>query len=193
MNTKDTPFALSFGNYGDPRRYMNGQPPAKKIEQAAAKIKNSPLANIFGLALAGGGEQKTMPPSVPALGQGIGAPSAPSVGIKPNAPSGVGIPAGSFQIPNLVLPQISDFNAAPQATDADNDGQIDDFWGVKTLNSPQPAIGPQSSAVDVKNETDFNPLAPDTSNQFAVSGNDYRQVPSYGKLQKIASAIFGQG
>lgn len=124
----ETPFGLSFGSYGDPRRYMNKQPPAKKIEQAVAKIKNSPLANIFGLALAGGGEQKTMPPSIPALGQGIGVPSAPSVGIKPNAPSVVGIPPASLQGPDLSLPQVA--SPIAQDVDLDNDGQIDNFWGL---------------------------------------------------------------
>jgi hypothetical protein len=51
---------------------------------------------------------------------------------------------------------------------------------------------PQSS-VDVTNDTDFNPLAPDASNQFAVSGNDYQQIPGYGKLQRIAGQFMGMG
>jgi hypothetical protein len=49
------------------------------------------------------------------------------------------------------------------------------------------------SAVDVKNDTDFNPLAPDTSNQFAVSPDDYRNIPGFGKLQKIAGQFMGMG
>jgi hypothetical protein len=48
--------------------------------------------------------------------------------------------------------------------------------GMQLLNG---TFRPQS-AVDVKNDTDFNPLAPDTSNQFAVSGDDYKNVPGYG-------------
>jgi hypothetical protein len=54
--------------------------------------------------------------------------------------------------------------------------------------APQPA-----APVSLQNPTDFNPLAPDTSNQFAVSGNDYQQVPGYGKLQKIAGMLMGMG
>jgi hypothetical protein len=186
MNTKDTPFALSFGNYGDPRRYMGGPSPAKKIEAAAAKIKNSPLANLAGIFLAdGGGSASLKPIPAPALGQGVSVPSAPSVGINPNAMSGTGIAPGSFQIPNLVLPQISDFNAAPQVGDTDGDGQIDNFWGIQTTTP--------TSSVDVNNRTDFNPLAPDTSNQFAVSGNDYQKTPGFGKLQKAVGQLMGMG
>jgi len=47
---------------------------------------------------------------------------------------------------------------------------------------------PQSS-VDVKNDTDFNPLAPDTSNQFAVSGDDYKNVPGYGSAMDKAGKL----
>jgi hypothetical protein len=161
---------------------MGGPSPAKKVEAAVAKIKNSPLAGLLGIGLAdGGGSASPKPVPAPALGQGISVPSAPSVGINPNAMGGTGIAPGSFQIPNLVLPQIGDFNAAPQMGDADGDGQIDNFWGVKTT-------APMSS-VDVKNETDFNPLAPDTSNQFAVSGNDYQQIPGFGSAQEKAGKL----
>jgi len=126
---EETPFALSFGNYGDPRRYMNkGVSPAKKIEQAVSKIKDSPLANLAGILLAGGG-QESAPASAPALGQGISAPVAPPIGVNPNAPSGLGIKPGSFQMPNLTLPQIG--TAAPtQSVDIDGDGLVDNFWGI---------------------------------------------------------------
>jgi len=72
---------------------------------------------------------------------------------------------------------------------------------INTFAPPPPDAGMQildgtfrpQSAVDVSNPTDFNPLAPDASNQFAVSGNDYQQVPGYGKLQKIAGQFMGMG
>ncbi len=126
---EETPFASSFGNYGDPRRYMNkGVSPAKKIEQAVSKIRNSPLANLAGIFLAGGGEE-SVPAAVPALGQGISAPVVPPVGLNPSARSGVGIAPGSFQMPNLNLPQIE--TAAPaQGVDIDGDGLVDNFWGI---------------------------------------------------------------
>jgi hypothetical protein len=125
----EIPFGLSFGNYGDPRKYMGqGESPAKKIQQKIAKIQKSPVANLLGIGLAGmGGESAPSP--VPAMGQGISAPVVPPVGINPNA-SGVGIAPGSFQIPNLTLPQIGLPTMQDQGADLDGDGVIDNFWGL---------------------------------------------------------------
>jgi hypothetical protein len=169
---EETPFGLSFGNYGDPRRYMGGASPAKKVEKFVAKIKNSPLANLAGIMLADGGDSSSSPVPAPALGQGVSVPAAPSIGVN---------------IPGAVAPG---FTPMPQAApsvmptqDLDGDGQVDDFWGVKSSSS-------QSS---LQNPTDFNPLAPDTSNQVAVSPDDYRNIPGFGKLQKIAGQIMGMG
>lgn len=128
MNTKDTPFALSFGNYGDPRRYMGGASPGKKVEQAVAKIRNSPIAGLIGLGLADSGAAPIPAPAAPALGQGVAVPVAPPLSVNPNAPGGIGIPPGSFQIPNLTLPQIA--SPISQGQDLDGDGQIDNFWGL---------------------------------------------------------------
>lgn len=197
MNTKDTPFALSFGNYGDPRRYMGqGQAPGKKIEQFVAKHRNNPVLGALGIGLSGLlGKPESQATPAPALGQGVSAPVVPPTGLNPNLAnrSGVGIAPGSFQIPNLTLPQIGSANTPVQGADLDGDGQVDSFWGIQSTSAPKPAFGPQSSAVDVRNETDFNPLSPDTSNQFAMSGNDYQKVPGYGKLQKIAGQLMGMG
>jgi len=170
----ETPFGLSFGSYGDPRKYMNkGGSPGKKVEQFVAKIKNSPLANFAGIMLAGeGGEPALSPVPAPALGQGVSVPSAPSIGV--NIPGAVA--PGSAPAPQ----------AAPSVMptqDLDGDGQVDEFWGVKSSS-------PQSS---LQNPTDFNPLAPDTSNQVAVSPDDYRNIPGFGKLQKIAGQLMGMG
>lgn len=128
MNTKDTPFALSFGNYGDPRRYMGGASPGKKVEQAVAKIRNSPIAGLIGLGLADSGAAPIPAPAAAALGQGVAVPVAPPLSVNPNAPGGIGIPPGSFQIPNLTLPQIA--SPISQGQDLDGDGQIDNFWGL---------------------------------------------------------------
>jgi hypothetical protein len=168
----ETPFGLSFGNYGDPRKYIGqGQSPGKKIQQKIAKIQDSPLASLLGIGLASGGGQPA-PASAPALGQGISAPSAPSIGVN---------------IPGAVAPSSAPMpQAAPSVMptqDLDGDGQVDEFWGVKSSS-------PQSS---LQNPTDFNPLAPDTSNQVAVSPDDYRNIPGFGKLQKIAGQIMGMG
>jgi hypothetical protein len=171
---EETPFGLSFGSYGDPRRYMNkGISPGKKVEQFVAKVRNSPLANLAGIMLAGeGGKPALSPVPAPALGQGVSVPSAPSIGVN---------------IPGAVAPSSAPMpQAAPSVMptqDLDGDGQVDDFWGVKSSS-------PQSS---LQNPTDFNPLAPDTSNQVAVSPDDYRNIPGFGKMQKIAGQIMGMG
>lgn len=173
---EETPFGLSFGSYGDPRRYMNkGESPAKKFQEKIAKIQKSPLANLAGLFLAGG-EESASPNSVPApaLGQGVSVPAAPSIGLNANIPGAV-VPGAA------PMPQ-----AAPMpAQDVDGDGQIDSFWGVKQ-SSPQ-------SSVNLKNPTDFNPLAPDASNQMAISPDDYKNAPGYGKLAKAAQMFAGMG
>jgi hypothetical protein len=179
MATGITPFGESFGSYGDPRRYMNkGESPGKKVEQFVAKIKNSPVAGILGIGSADSGAKPVPAPvPAPALGQGVSVPGAPSIGV--NIPGAVA--PGAAPIPQ----------AAPSvmpAQDLDGDGQIDSFWGVKPAAAPQPASAPQSS-VDVRNPTDFNPLAPDTSNQFAVSGNDYQQIPGFGSAQEKAGKL----
>jgi hypothetical protein len=180
MATGITPFGESFGNYGDPRRYMNkGESPGKKVEQFVAKIKNSPVAGLLGIGVAdGGGSPKPVPAPVPApaLGQGVSVPGAPSIGVNANIPGAVA--PGSAPMPQAAP-------SAMPAQDLDGDGQVDEFWGVKS-SSPQ-------SSVNLKNPTDFNPLAPDTSNQVAVSPDDYRNIPGFGKLQKIAGQIMGMG
>ena len=170
---EETPFALSFGSYGDPRRYMNkGISPGKKVEQFVAKIKNSPLANLAGIFLADGGEESPSPVPAPALGQGVSVPVAPSIGLNANTPGAVA--PGSAPTPP----------AAPTvmpSQDADGDGQIDSFWGI------QPKA-PQSS-VNLQNPTDFNPLPPDTSNQVALTGNEYQQIPGFGSAQDKAGKL----
>lgn len=171
---EETPFALSFGSYGDPRRYMNkGVSPGKKIEAAVAKIKNSPLANLAGILLAdGGGSESPSPVPAPALGQGVSVPTVPSIGLNANIPGAVA--PGSAPMPQAAP------NVMP-AQDADGDGQIDSFWGVQKTTP--------ISAIDVNNRTDFNPLAPDTSNQVAMTGNEYQQIPGFGSAQDKAGKL----
>lgn len=121
MATKD-PFA-NLGN-----EFMSWQS-APSITQTL-KGGQSPLLNLLGIALAGGGQAPEQPIAAPAMGQGISAPVAPPVGINPNA-SGVGIAPGSFQMPTLTLPQIGMPGIPAQGQDLDGDGLVDNFWGLK--------------------------------------------------------------
>lgn len=180
---EETPFASSFGNYGDPRRYMNkGGSPGKKVEQFVAKIKNSPLAGLMGIGLAGEGNSPAPSPvPAPVLGQGISVPAVPPIGTNPNAVSGVGIAPGS--------PQMDAASTPAPGTDSDGDGQVDSFWGVKNTSTPPQTFGPQSSAVDVTNKTDFNTFVPDMGNQVALTGNEYQQIPGFGSAQDKAGKL----
>ena len=102
------------------------------ITQTIMGGKN-PLFNALGIALAGSGEQAPeggVP--APALGQGISVGGG--VGVAPAKPSGMGIAPSQFAVPSLKLPQIGQPISQPagqQGVDADGDGQIDSFWGLK--------------------------------------------------------------
>jgi hypothetical protein len=100
--------------------------------------------------------------------------SQPVMPMAPVSPTGVQITPFGQEAPSNV--QINTLEPPPDA-------------GRQILDG---TFRPQSF-VDVNNETDFNPLAPDASNQFALSGNEYQQIPGYGKLQKIAGQFMGMG
>lgn len=170
----ETPFGASFG---DPRRYMGQSPLAeigKGLKQGltAYALKESGFTDYLNslnkkpVQGAVAPSSPIAPAAVPPTTQGV-APMLPQT--TPSAqPEGVAVTPISESPPSDIGEQI-----------------LNNTWtGV-----PSAPSGP----ISVTNPTDFNPLAPDASNQFPVSGNDYQQVPSYGKLKKIVGAIFGQG
>jgi len=171
----ETPFGASFG---DPRRYM-GQSPLAEVGKAAKTF-------LTGYAL----KQSGLTDYLNSLGkkepQGAVAPVAPAV-------SAVQPPQATVAPIQPVVPQA----VAPQGvvvTPIPNSQEMPQDIGEQILNGtwtgfPPAPTGPTS----LSNPTDFNPLAPDTSNQFAVSGNDYQQIPGYGKLQRIAGQLMGMG
>lgn len=203
MATGITPFGESFG---DPRRYM-GQSGFGELGKAlktfalvsglekSGAIKaldnigikpdskggftfNKPAGAVPPITSGAAGDMNTngvfgtnpMPISPSSLSQ-------PVMPIAPNAPVAPGVqitPMGQDAPSNV---QINTF--APPPPDA----------GMQLLNG---TFRPQS-AVDVNNPTDFNPLGPDASNQMAVSPDDYRNIPGFGKLQKIAGQFMGMG
>jgi hypothetical protein len=204
MATAITPFGESFG---DPRRYM-GQSPMAQVGQAlktyailqgleksgAIKaldnlgikpdnrgnftLNNKPAGAVAPITSGAAGDMNTngvfgtnpMPISPSSLSQ----PVMPVMQTAPMAPGVQITPLGQDAPSNV---QTNTF--APPPPDA----------GMQLLNG---TFRPQSS-VDVRNETDFNPLPPDYSNQFAVSPDDYRNIPGFGKLQKIAGQFMGMG
>jgi hypothetical protein len=186
-----TPFGESFG---DPRRYM-GQSPLAQVGQAAKlglvltglhKSGAIKALDNIGVKLDNKGGFSFNAPA------GAVAPTTPPIGPQPVVPTQAGV---APVLPTTAPAAAPGVQITPLGQDAPSNVQIN------TLAPPPPDAGMQllnntfkpQSSVDVKNETDFNPLAPDASNQFAVSGNDYQQIPGFGKLQKIAGQLLGMG
>lgn len=204
MATRITPFGESFG---DPRRYM-GQSPMAQVGQALKTYailqgleKSGAIKALDNLGIKpdnrGNFTLNNKPAgSVPPITSGAAGD------INTNGVFGTNpMPISPSSLSQPVMPMMQTAPMAPGVQITPLGQEAPSNVQINTLPAPPPDAGMQllngtfrpQSAVDVRNPTDFSPLAPDTSNQFAVSGNDYQQIPSYGKLQKIASAFFGQG
>jgi hypothetical protein len=203
MATAITPFGESFG---DPRRYM-GQSPLAEIGKAlktggilyglqkSGAIDALDRMGIKSNAQGGFGYQMPKPAgSVPPITSGPGGVNADGVfGTNP-------MPISPSSLSQPVMPMAPVPPASPGVQITPFGQEAPSNVQMNTLPPPPDAgrqilegtFRPQSS-VDVRNPTDFNPLAPDASNQFAVSGNDYQQIPGYGKLQRIAGQFMGMG
>ncbi len=181
----ETPFGASFG---DPRRYM-GQSPLAEIGKGAKTFLTAYALKESGLTdylnkLSKKPEQQTVVQGAVPLPQSFDqylAPVAPT-GFQPTPAAPMAMQPSAPAQPNVMVTPIPE-----------NDGPPPDI-GNQILNGtwtgfPSAPTGPTS----LRNPTDFNPLAPDTSNQFAVSGNDYQQIPGYGKLQKAVGQLMGMG
>jgi hypothetical protein len=202
MATAITPFGESFG---DPRRYM-GQSPLAQVGQA---LKTGGI--LYGLHKSGaiealdkmgiksdnkGGFTFNKPAgSVPPITSGA-AGDMNTNGVWGSNPMAVSPSSLSQPVmqPASAVPAASvppGVQITPFGQDAPSNVQTNTFAppppdaGMQLMNN---TYRPQSS-VDVTNKTDFNPLAPDTSNQFAVSGNDYLKIPGYGSAQEKAGKV----
>lgn len=168
----ETPFGASFG---DPRRYM-GQSPLGEIGKGlkagltAYALKESGLVDYLN-KLNSKPSQPVAPPTA-AVPVAVQPPQQAVAPMMPSAPVQQGV----------VVSPIPDSNTPPP----DIGEQI--LNGTWTGFPPAPT-GPTS----LKNPTDFNPLAPDTSNQMAVSPDDYKNAPGYGKFAKVAGMLMGMG
>ena len=178
----ETPFGASFG---DPRRYMGKSP--------LAEIGNAAKTFLTGYAIQESGLEKFLNEK--------GVKKNPQGGYSYNAPAGA-IPPIMGASPAAVQPPQQMF--APMSPQAAQPGAV--ATPIPDSNTPPADIGNQildgtwtgfppapTGPTSLRNPTDFNPLAPDASNQFVVSGNDYQQIPGYGKLQNIAGQFMGMG
>lgn len=175
---EETAFGLSFG---DPRKYM-GKSPLADVGQAIKTgligygIQKSGLEswlNEKGMSKAKQGGYEYKPPVAGA--------------VPPTTPMAAG--------------PVSPTQQAPMAPGAVPPAAMGEQPAMPPVNlGPPPDVGRQvlddtweSSSAEPIQKQDFNPLAPDTSNQMAISGMDYQQVPGYGKLAKMAQMFGGMG
>jgi hypothetical protein len=180
----DVPFGLSFG---DPRRYMGSSPLAEIGKAAKTGLM------LYGLQQSG---------AIAALDK---------LGVKPNqagtfsysnpiGPTGAVPPSGAAMqpvVPNaptfstpLPLPAVATpvYDSAPMSTTPPANIGVDVLDG-KYNGAEQSFVNPQA-------QRDFNPFVPQTTpNPVALTGNEYQQLPGYGKLAKafqgMAGGMFG--
>ena len=174
----DVPFGLSFG---DPRRYMGSSPLAEIGKAAKTGLM------LYGLQQSG---------AIAALDK---------LGVKPNqagtfsysnpvAPTGVVPPTGAAMQPvmpnapmtNAPTPAIATpvYDSAPMSTTPPLNIGVDILDG-KYNGAEQSFVNPQA-------QRDFNPFVPQTTpNPVALTGNEYQQMPGYGKLAKAMQAMSG--
>jgi hypothetical protein len=197
----ETPFGASFG---DPRQYM-GKSPLAEVGKALKTFvvlsgleKSGAIKALDNLGIISdnkGGFSFSRPAgSVPPITSGPGGVNADGVfGTNP-------MPVSPMTLNQPVMPVAPvppmGTQVTPLGQDAPSNVQFNTLppppaptSGMEVLNN---TYRPQS-AVDLDNDTDFAPLAPDTSNQMAVSPDAYRNIPGYGKLQNIAGQFMRMG
>jgi hypothetical protein len=172
----DVPFGLSFG---DPRRYM-GQSPLAEIGKALK-------TGLVGYAIQESGLEKMLnEKGVKKTNLGNYQYGVPQGSVPPvNAP--VRAVAPNASVPAPVNPNATPtFNAPPAQVTVTP--VID--YGAKILDNDYD--GDEQSFVNPQAQRDFNPyMLPTTPNPVALTGNEYQQMPGYGKLAKFAQSMMG--
>jgi hypothetical protein len=172
----DVPFGLSFG---DPRRYMGSSP--------LADVGKALKTGLLGYAIQESGLEKMLnEKGVKKTSLGGYKYDAPQGSVPPvNAPAQAVAPNASAPMP--VNPNVTPtFNAPPAQVTVTP--VID--YGAKILDNDYD--GSEQSFVNPQAQRDFNPFVPQTTpNPVALTGNEYQQVPGYGKLAKAMQAMSG--
>ena len=194
---EETAFGLSFG---DPRKYM-GKSPLADVGQALKTFLT--VGALEGSGAIGVLDRMGIKPtneggfkfnrSTPVAGAAV--PAAPGTQGTSVAMGG-GFGPTAFAKEPAVPPVTS---AAPMASSATPPAAMGAQPSMPTIDlGPPPNVGHdvlddkwEGADAEPIQRQDFNPLAPDTSNQMAVSGNDYQQIQGYGKLNKAFQAFAG--
>ena len=167
----DTPFGLSFGN---PSKYM-GQSPLAEIGKAAKTG-----AVLWGLQQTGAIDALDKLGIKPNQQGGFSLNNAPTAAVPPVAPVAPTSNAAQPAIPDATAPtQPAPMSTTPPAN-----------VGVDILDGKY--HGAEHSFVTPQAQRDFNPVVPQTGyNQILATGNEYQQVPGYGKIEKALKAFAG--
>lgn len=181
----DTPFGLSFGN---PSRYM-GQSPLAEIGKAA---KTGLM--LYGLQQTGAIDALDKLGVKPnkAGGFSYNSPTAPAGAVPPVAPTATGMaPVAPSTTGSPVMPSGA---VAPNAVAPTEPAPLTPppTLGVDILDGK--FNGVETSFVDPQATRDSLVLPQQAGyNQMLQTGNEYQQVPGYGKTAKIAQMMFGMG
>jgi len=167
----DTPFGLSFGN---PAKYMGSSPLAEIGKAAKTGLV------LYGLQQTG---------AIDALDK---------LGVKPNqagtfsfnnpvAPTGTAPPTGvAVQPVAPFTPAVATpvYDSAPMSTTPPANIGVDVLDG-KYHGNEQSFVNPQA-------QRDFSPFVPQVGyNPIQATGNEYQQMPGYGKLAKAMQGMAG--
>jgi hypothetical protein len=172
----DAPFGLSFG---DPRRYM-GQSPLAEIGKAA----KTGLV-LYGLQQSGAIQALDKLGVKPNQTGGFSYnnPAAPTGSVPPNAATQPVMPKTVEQTavdPAAVAPVTTTPIISTPPANIGNDILDNKYNGVET------------SFVNPQAQRDFNPFVPQTGyNTMLATGNEYQQMPGYGKLAKAMQGMAG--
>jgi hypothetical protein len=192
----DTPFGLSFGN---PSKYM-GQSPLAEIGKAA---KTGLM--LYGLQQTGAIDALDKLGVKPnkAGGFSYNSPTNPAGSVPPVAPTGAAMaPVAPSTAGSPVMP--SGAASYPVAESAPFSGSVSYPPTAPATLTPPPNLGVdildgkfngvETSFVDPQATRDSLVLPQQAGyNQMLQTGNEYQQVPGYGKTAKIAKMMFGMG
>jgi hypothetical protein len=174
----ETPFGASFG---DPRKYM-GQSPLAEIGKAAKTFLTGYALKESGFTdyLNSIGKKPVQGAALPvgATGAPMGVNAAPVA--PPQMQTAPMMPVSPTNPDGVVVNPIPGAEVMPKDI------------GEQILNGTwtgAPPVQQPAAPISVINPTDFNPLAPDGSNQFAMSGNEYQQIPGFGSSQEKAGKL----
>jgi hypothetical protein len=181
----DTPFGLSFGN---PAKYM-GQSPLAEIGKAA----KTGLV-LYGLQQTGAIDALDKLGVKPNQSGGFSFnnPTAPTGSVPPVAAGGAGMaaPISGPAVPPVAGTQPVMPNAPVSTQPAPVSTTPPANIGADILDGKYK--GAEVSFVNPQAQRDFNPLMPQTGyNTMLASGNEYQQMPGYGKLAKAMQGFGG--